>query len=121
MANDSLARQAFDLVNQIRRQNGLAVLEWSDGLKAASDIRAAEAGARFSHIRPDGQDWYTVNPKLVYGENLGERYNDARKLVHFWMNSPEHKKNILDPKFKTGSVSVENVRGQNIWVQLFGC
>jgi len=37
------------------------------------------------------------------------------------MNSPEHKQNILDPKFKTGSISVENVGGKNYWAQLFGC
>ena len=56
MANDALARQAFDLVNQVRQQNGLAALQWNDGLKAASDVRAAEAGAKFSHTRPNGQD-----------------------------------------------------------------
>ena len=54
MANDALARQAFDLVNQVRQQNGLAALSWNDGLKAASDVRAAEAGTKFSHTRPNG-------------------------------------------------------------------
>ena len=121
MANDALARQAFDLVNQIRTQNGLPALAWNDGLKAASDVRAAEAGTNFSHTRPNGQDWYTVNPNLVYGENLGNNYNDANQVVNSWMNSPEHKQNILDPKFKTGSISVENVHGTNFWAQLFGC
>ena len=121
MANDALARQAFDLINQVRQQNGLSALQWNDGLKAASDVRAAEAGTKFSHTRPNGQDWYTVNPSLVYGENLGNNYNDANQLVNSWMNSPEHMQNILDPKFKTGSISVENVGGKNFWAQLFGC
>lgn len=121
MTNDSLARQAFDLVNQLRRQNGLAALQWSDGLKAASDVRAAEAGTRFSHTRPNGQDWYTVDPTLVYGENLGNNFDDARQIVKCWMDSPTHKQNILDPNFKTCSISVENVHGTNFWAQLFGC
>ncbi len=92
MDNDALAKLAFDLVNQQRQQNGMKPLTWQNGLKAAVDIRATEAATKFSHTRPNGQDWFTVNPDLAYGENLGKDYNDAAATLKAWMDSPEHKK-----------------------------
>ena len=120
MANDALAKQAFDLVNQQRQKSGLKPLAWQSGLKAAADIRATEVAAKFSHTRPNGQDWFTVNPDLAYGENLGKDYNDAATAVQAWMVSPEHKQNILKPDFESGAISVQNVGGKNYWCQLFG-
>lgn len=79
------AINAFLLLNEIRRENGLNVLTWNDDLGPAALIRAQEATILWSHTRPDGTDWYTVNPDLVYGENLANGYTTAENVVNAWM------------------------------------
>ena len=110
----------FHEVNRYRRENGLKDLQWSDGLFSASLIRAEELTTKWSHQRPDGSDWYTVNPDLVFGENLAQGYSAPEAVVKAWMDSPEHRKNILDSGYNTCAIGI-CIRGDNYyWAQEFG-
>lgn len=54
----------------------------------------------FNHDSPTGEAWTRFMP-LPYskaGENLSEGYSYLA-VTQAWMNSPEHKQNILDPAF----------------------
>ena len=112
--NDS-ERQLFESLNHERTAQGLSALQWDSALfKAARhhallmlnlnmlehqlpnepglEARLAEAGARFSAI----------------AENIAVGPNP--ETIHKgWMNSPGHRKNILDPRLT--SVGIAAVRG----------
>ena len=71
----AMAIDALDIVNAKRAENGLAALNWSNGLESCAMVRATEAASKFSHTRPNGKDWYTVNSELMWGENLAKGYD----------------------------------------------
>lgn len=107
-------------VNQERKAVGLPELIWSSELAAAAEVRAKEITTVFSHTRPDGSDWWTVNEKVVYGENLAKCYQSADDVMKAWMASPEHKDNILYPGYTKIGIAVYKVGEQWYWAQEFG-
>lgn len=108
--------ELFILINNERQANGLEPLSWSGGLADCAYVRASEAATCFSHTRPDGSDWYTVNPSIMYGENLATGQDNAQWVFNDWMASPDHRANILNPGYRTyGSARVGNT-----WAQEFG-
>lgn len=116
----AMALEAFALVNAYRVAYGLPEYVWNDQLEACAQVRANEISAVFSHNRPDGSDYYTVNSDLMWGENLAKGFNSADKLVAGWMNSPTHAANILDTEFVTCSIAVYEVGGKLYFAQEFG-
>lgn len=119
-AQNNTEAEVIAKVNDIRVANGLNALRYDASLEATATVRANELNVRFSHTRPDGSDWYTVNPDLMYGENLADGYNTADAVVNAWMASPEHKANILKPDFTTVAVSSVVKNGKTYWAQEFG-
>ena len=119
-AQTDLEAQALAKVNEIRIANGLSAVQYSASLETTSVVRANEITTKFSHTRPDGTDWYTVNADLQYGENLAEGYNTADEVVNAWMASPTHKANILKPDFNTCAISTTTQNGRTYWAQEFG-
>lgn len=120
---DSLAaaKSAFDIVNSKRQEAGLSALTWNSGLEQAASVRAVEASQSFSHTRPDGTDWWTVNSNLMFGENLAKGYSSADSAVTAWLNSPTHKANIMDGGFTSAAITIHvNSDGQWYWAQEFG-
>ncbi|MCR5657408.1 MAG: CAP domain-containing protein [Butyrivibrio sp.] len=115
------ATSALALVNQRRVSAGLAELAWSDDLASAARVRAEELKDLFSHDRPNGSAWYTVNSSIQYGENLAKLYYTADSVVTAWMNSPTHAANIMDGGFKTCGIAVYQAPNGNwYWAQEFG-
>lgn len=92
---DPTMLELFNLVNQARAENGLEPLSWSNGLAADAAVRAQEIVTSFSHTRPDGSDWWTVDPDLMYGENLACGQSTAQEVFNSWWASPGHRANIL--------------------------
>lgn len=119
--SQAAAKAAFDIVNAKRQEAGLNALTWNSGLEQASAVRAVEASQSFSHTRPDGSDWWTVNSNLMYGENLAKGYASAQSAVDAWLASPTHKANIMDVEFVSGAIAIHvNGNGQWYWAQEFG-
>lgn len=115
------AQEALALSNKERAAAGLSALAWSDGLAMAAGVRAQEIVGTFSHTRPDGSEWWTVNSNLMYGENLAKGYSSADAAVKAWMASPTHKANIMEPGFKTLGIAVYKADdGKWYWAQEFG-
>lgn len=115
---DALA--VLEQINRERKAVGLAELVWDDELAAAADVRAKEITVSFSHTRPNGSEWWTVNEKTVYGENLAKGYQNAESVMKAWMDSPEHKDNILYPGFRKVGIAVYKSGEQWYWAQEFG-
>lgn len=104
--------ECFSLINSIRIENNLEPLTWVEELEDETYLRASEASIKWSHTRPSGQAWYTVNPSLMDGENLATGYNTARTVVDGWMNSQTHRDNILYKGFTGMSIMIyENEKG----------
>lgn len=115
---DSLEYKSFTEINEIRVDNGLRVLSYSAGLSKDAEIRAKECNQLFSHTRPNGTDWYTVDPDIMYGENLAQNYNNANDLVTAWMNSPTHRELILTADYNTCGIGVYIAENGSVFVAL---
>jgi len=116
--SNSFEYKVLDLVNQERSKNGVAPLKMDNTLFNAAKTRSKEIKIKFSHIRPDGSYYYSVSSK-VRGENIAWGKKTPKGVMKIWMNSPMHKSNILNPRFKSIGIGYNN-KGSGYWVQLFG-
>lgn len=118
----ALAIEALDRVNSQRIAAGLPALVWSDALAVAAEVRANDEMVRsFSHTRPNGGEYWTVNSDIIWGENLAKGYSTADGVVAAWMASPTHAANILDAGYVTCGIAIyEDADGKLYWAQEFG-
>lgn len=115
------ALEAYNQVNEKRAQAGLGNLRWDQNLETASSVRAKECSVNFSHTRPSGKAWYTVDSKNQGGENLAFGFDTADDAVEAWMNSPTHRDNIEYPDFTRVAISIyQTDDGVCYWAQEFG-
>lgn len=115
------ALKAYNLVNEQREAAGLDSLAWDANLESTSAVRSQECSVSFSHTRPNGKAWYTVNSNIQGGENLAFGFSDADSATVAWMNSPTHRENILYPDFEKIAISVYTTDdGTYYWAQEFG-
>ena len=113
--------QVFQLVNQRRKENGLAELTYRNDIQDAANIRANEIISTFSHTRPDGSSCFTAVTVNYYaiGENIASGQKNAEEVMNAWMNSPGHRANILSAQFTGMAVGVVQYQGVSYWVQIF--
>ena len=118
----AMAVEALEKVNSQRAAAGLPALVWSDMLATAAEVRANDEMVRsFSHTRPNGGEYWTVNSDIVWGENLAKGYSTADSVVAAWMASPTHAANILDAGYVTCGIAIyEDADGKLYWAQEFG-
>ena len=91
----NLPERCYQIINDYREMNGLKPLKWSPALEECAEIRAREAENYWSHTRPNGKEWYTVNPSIMHGENLAMGYTSAENIVNSWIDSPAHNELLL--------------------------
>ena len=96
----------IDGTNQNRTANNESALRVSPLLTAAAQQKANDMAASgyFAHTSPSGlTPWYwfeKVGYQFNYaGENLAVDFSDSQDVTNAWMNSPEHRANILDSDF----------------------
>jgi uncharacterized protein YkwD len=125
--SDDFATEVVRLVNIERRNEGLSSLSIATTLAAAAKTRAYEIMDVFEHTRPDGSSCFTVfdDFRISYsyaGENIAAGQHSPQEVVTAWMNSPGHRKNILDSNFKhigIGYVHDSSSPYKDYWAQLF--
>ncbi len=112
-----LEMSVFAEINQRRRTNGLRDLTWREDVARVARLHSSNMGGRefFSHDDPVEGDLKQrliklgVNDWATAGENIFKEsgaYNPARQAVEGWMNSPGHRKNILNPAFSHTGIGV---------------
>lgn len=121
---ESFAQEILDLVNRERAKKGSGALRLADDMMKAADIRAGELVRLFSHTRPDGRSCFTVlrNQGNGAGENIAAGAASPEAVMRMWMNSPGHKRNILDPHYRelgVGYTYQGRTKYRHFWVQLF--
>ena len=105
-AGSNVSTNVMATVNQIRKDNGLSELTYNVDTQLAANIRAQEASMCWSHTRPDGTDFWSVDSR-IFGENLGMTTDiNPVTIVDHWMNSQTHKELLLAEDFKTASIGV---------------
>ena len=114
------AIEASNLVNEMRADAGLNELKWDINLETVASVRAKECSEKFSHTRPNGTQWYTVNSKIQGGENLAFGFDNAEDCVDAWMESPTHRDNILYDEFEKVAISIYEDDGTYYWSQQYG-
>lgn len=112
-------RNCYNRVNAVRARYGLQLLEWNDELAECANIRAIDISESFSHTRPDGSQWYSLNPNLLYGENLAYGYYSSKSVHNAWMGSQDHKDNILSSEFTQIGIALYKTDTSWYWVQEF--
>ena len=116
------AGRVLALVNAARADAGCAAVAGNGALdRAAADYAALMARTgTFSHTGPDGSDFSDRVRAAGYddpgGENIAQGQSSADEVMQDWMNSPGHRRNILDCSFRTLGVG----EAQDYWVQEFG-
>ena len=92
--------------NQDRQISAISPLRENPLLTEAAQLKADDMAKRgyFSHAGPDGEAPWSWLDKVGYnyvyaGENLAINFYDSNDVNQAWMNSPEHRENILDKKF----------------------
>lgn len=118
-------QRVVDLVNAERAKEGLSPLTVNLNVQAAAQVRAKECEQYFSHTRPNGSSFATAlwEQGVTYksaGENIAWGQRSPEEVMNAWMNSPGHRKNIMNPNFTTIGVGYyENAKGTDYWCQLF--
>jgi hypothetical protein len=121
----------IDLTNKNRVDAGLTTLKHSSLLDDSSLLKARDMVENnyFAHESPTGvTPWHWFEKagySFVYaGENLAVNYFDSESVDKAWLNSPTHKANIVNPKFKEIGISARDgmYKGENTIyvVQMFG-
>jgi uncharacterized protein YkwD len=112
----------IEIVNGIRRRNGLRLLGTDTHLARFASTRSAAMAAE-SRLSHGGWDRALRKSGLVddqLGENVAYNYDTPDEVMRGWMRSPGHRANILRPAFKRIGVGcVVDARGHRWWTQDF--
>lgn len=125
-------KKIIEETNRAREEYGMSPLSENSKLNASSLMKNEDMckNQYFSHqlssgggpaklASSAGYEFITIGENLAMGE-----FGDSKALVESWMESPEHRKNILGKNYREIGVSVMecDFEGKNIWlaVQHFG-
>ena len=104
--------EMIEILNVQREKIGLHKLTENGLLNLSARNKACDMGNKsyFSHISPDGkQPWeFIKDAGYLYnhaGENISKN-NDIKKAMVDFMNSQEHKDNILSQNYKEVGVGI---------------
>lgn len=120
-AATSLERQMLNLTNTSRADHGVHRLRLDAGRTTkAHKHSAAMARSGSLYHTSDPADYYLRGVRWSkWGENVGETSSDDLSVLQqAFMDSPVHRHNILDERFRKVGVGVV-VRDGRAWVTLF--
>mgnify|MGYP003575885971 CR=1 FL=1 len=120
-----LERQLLNLVNKERRKRGLSLFSADPQVQGVARKHSADMANRdfFSHYNPDGKDPFdrmksdgltfrAAAENIAYAQTLEEIHTSL-------MNSPGHRKNILNPKFGRLGIGIVHCRYGLMVTELF--
>lgn len=132
LASSSITKESIiSLVNQSRKESNIGALEENEKLDQAAKEKLEDMFKNnyFSHNSPSGvTPWFWIE-KAEYdyhyaGENLALGFASVESEHKAWMESPSHRKNILNPNYKEIGVAVGEGKINNnvvtVAVQMFG-
>ncbi|WP_146818616.1 SafA/ExsA family spore coat assembly protein [Halobacillus faecis] len=123
----SVESQVIDLTNQERAKNGLPALKANWQLSRVARYKSRDMANKnyFSHTSPTyGSPFDMMRDfNISYNraaENIAAGQRTPQEVVNGWMNSPGHRKNILDPNLRQIGVGyAEGGSYGHYWTQMF--
>ena len=121
------AQEVIRLTNEERAKAGLPALKVNDKLMQAAAIRAKELTERFAHVRPDGDETYSVFDEVGYdlgmklaGEVAAYGQTTPQAVVNAWMQSKGHRDWLLSEECVEVGVGIAiSSNGIFYWAQVF--
>lgn len=121
----------LQLTNYSRQAFGLGELKINTELSKAAQAKALDMlkNQYFAHNSPAGlTPWDFIKAQgynyIIAGENLAVNFYTSESLESAWMNSPEHKANILNKDFQDIGIGISSgtLKGlkATVVVQMFG-
>lgn len=113
--------ELIKITNEYRVANKLPALKENSKLMEVARLRAEEINRTgiFSHQGKRNYIILAIEQKYKYrflGENLAIYFTDNNAAFNAWLNSPSHKNNIINPKYREIGVASSG----NLYVQIFG-
>lgn len=94
-----------------------SALQINPQLTAAAQAKADDMAARgyWSHVTPDGKQPWNFMATAGYqyrvaGENLAYGFGTSEQITAAWMQSPEHRDNLLNAAYQDVGYATANVR-----------
>ncbi|GMF12231.1 unnamed protein product [Phytophthora lilii] len=126
---DGYQTKMLELVNEQRAANGLSSLCMNSKL-LSSALRHSKDMAANDYMAHNGSDGSTMEERITQagfdwtavGENVAAGQETVSDVMTAWMNSPEHKANILGDYKMFGTAYAFNAYStyQHYWTQDFG-
>jgi uncharacterized YkwD family protein/spore coat assembly protein SafA len=123
----SVEQQVAQITNRYRAQNGLQAVTFDWQLARVARYKSVDMRDKgyFSHTSPTYGSPFTMikNFGINYtraSENIAAGQRTPEEVVQAWMNSPGHRKNILDPNVTR--IGVGYAKGGSYghyWTQMF--
>ena len=124
-----VSRDLLAIVNQQRNAAGIPGLYWCPPLERSAQAHADDQAIHntMTHTGSDGSNFMQRDERAGYnwwtsiGENVAYAAWSAAEVMSLWMNSPEHRANIMNPGFTHfgGGVGWAS-DGTTYWTQEFG-
>lgn len=126
-ARRGFRRQVVHLCNAERDRRGLGALRPSRALRVSATAKALDMAKYhyFDHDTPHGT-WYAFLYKYAghrwrtIGENIAKGQDTADEVVAAWMNSPAHRANILNVKYRVIGIGFARDGSTEFWCEHFG-
>ena len=113
--------EAYEILNTVRKDEGLKELKWDKDLEECAYIRAEEITISFDHTRPSGEEWYTIFPGMLLGENICKGSEHADMVMEDWLKNQPDRENFLSDEFTRAAIAVYvDSEGQYYWICEFG-
>ncbi len=112
----------LNLTNRQRQDNNEPPLVMNSELTQAAQMKAKDMFAKnyWAHNSPTGEMPWDFIKQSGYdyeyaGENLARGFTSAQDVVTAWMNSPEHRQNMLSPNYHDVGFAVQegSLTGEN--------
>ncbi len=110
------------LLNDVRRSNGAAAVQYDERLARAAQVHSNDqlAMGRMTHRGSDGSDAgqrikaqdYDVGP---WAENVARGYQTEASVMTGWTNSPGHHGNNINPSFEDFGIAKAGSGSQTYW------
>jgi hypothetical protein len=114
-ATDVSPQVLLGITNGDRVSNHESALQLNPELTAAAQDKANDMAKRnyWSHVTPNGVQPWAFITAVGYqyeaaGENLAYGFGSSQQVMTAWMNSPEHRANILDADYQDVGFATAN-------------
>jgi hypothetical protein len=114
LGTEEIEKELFNLINRERAKQGTSLLQLSMTLKNLARVHSRDmaAGSNLTHVSSDGKNYAErlQEAGLFFkgtGENVAFSQSFLPEVIHnSFMQSKEHRENILDPRFDSVGIGV---------------